>query len=442
MWREAVQTSVPLVFGDALGVSLGIGFGRLFVDVCGGGHPPGMGLVVGCLGLMVFVNTFLALYPGTALAPVDELRRGFIGTAMIYGAVVAWLAWHGAASMVDFVGVAIGAATTLVMFALLRPALRRLCAGRSWWGQSAIVYASGSAGQSLIEALREHPETGLVPIGAVDSRDQAERYASWSVRILDVKEHEGPDLFSGSSAIPNLLIVHPRWEMGRDLWSPIIRSLGLPGLRLTNKLLTPRSTVIKRGMDLVATTAILLMLLPLFGLLALLVRCTSSGPVFYGHTRIGRGGRRFKAWKFRTMVPDAGKRLEEYLRDHPDARQEWAATQKLTHDPRITRVGHWLRKTSLDELPQLWNVLVGEMSLVGPRPIVDEEIEKYGPVFHAYLQVRPGITGLWQVSGRNNTTYPQRIQLDAYYVRNWSPWLDFYIFFRTAQVVAQREGAR
>lgn len=142
------------------------------------------------------------------------------------------------------------------------------------------------------------------------------------------------------------------------------------------------------------------------------------------------------------MIPNANEVLEQYLNEHPELREEWERDHKLKDDPRIIPgVGHLIRKFSLDELPQIWNVLRGDMSLVGPRPIVDSEIEKYCDVFPLYLKVTPGITGLWQVSGRNNTTYQERITLDAFYVRNWSPWLDLYILARTIKTVLLREGA-
>lgn len=141
------------------------------------------------------------------------------------------------------------------------------------------------------------------------------------------------------------------------------------------------------------------------------------------------------------MMPNADCVLSQYLEKHPEMAEEWKRDHKLRNDPRVTRIGRLLRKTSLDELPQLWNVLRGQMSLVGPRPIVYEEIAKYGDGFPLYSQVLPGLTGLWQVSGRNNTTYDERVALDAYYVRNWSPWLDIYLLARTVTVVLRREGA-
>jgi lipopolysaccharide/colanic/teichoic acid biosynthesis glycosyltransferase len=175
--------------------------------------------------------------------------------------------------------------------------------------------------------------------------------------------------------------------------------------------------------------------------IAVVIRVTSPGPVFFGHDRIGRNRKVFRAWKFRSMHVNADELLEEHLASNPEAREEWAKDQKLKDDPRLTLVGRFLRRTSLDELPQLWNVICGDMSLVGPRPIVEGEVGKYGTEFERYMSVPPGITGLWQVSGRNNTTYEERIQLDATYVENWSLALDAYILGRTFEAVFTGEGA-
>ena len=178
-----------------------------------------------------------------------------------------------------------------------------------------------------------------------------------------------------------------------------------------------------------------------FLVLAILIKLDSPGPVFYRQTRIGQFGRKFGVYKFRTMVQNADRVLQEYLDKSPSLKAEWLATHKLKQDPRVTRLGVLLRKASLDELPQLWNIIIGDMSLVGPRPIVDAEVEKYGKCFQLYVQVRPGLTGLWQVSGRNNTTYERRVELDEYYVRNRSLKLDLKILLKTALVVIKKDGA-
>ncbi|CAG4884369.1 putative Undecaprenyl-phosphate galactose phosphotransferase [Georgfuchsia toluolica] len=197
---------------------------------------------------------------------------------------------------------------------------------------------------------------------------------------------------------------------------------------------------IKRSFDLVVASLLLILLSPFLLALAILIR-REGGTAIYGHTRIGRGGKPFKCLKFRSMRPDADKILKQLLENDPAAKAEWEKDFKLRNDPRITPVGHFLRKTSLDELPQLINVVRGEMSLVGPRPIVTAELERYEDSVDLYLQVRPGVTGLWQISGRNETSYAQRVSLDAWYVRNWSLWYDIAILFKTINVVFNRHGA-
>lgn len=178
-----------------------------------------------------------------------------------------------------------------------------------------------------------------------------------------------------------------------------------------------------------------------FLVIMILIKLNSKGPVFYRQARIGMYGRKFYVYKFRTMVENADQILQDYLNNSPKLKAEWLATHKLKQDPRVTKVGAVLRKLSLDELPQLWNIWIGEMSIIGPRPIVDDEVEKYGNCFQLYIQVRPGLTGLWQVSGRNDTTYERRVELDEYYILNRSLVLDLKIIFKTILVVFNRRGA-
>jgi Undecaprenyl-phosphate galactose phosphotransferase WbaP len=198
---------------------------------------------------------------------------------------------------------------------------------------------------------------------------------------------------------------------------------------------------LKRGLDVVLASLALLLALPLLAACAAAIRLGSKGPVFFLQPRVGQGGRAFSIVKFRTMMVDAEAVLAEYLAAHPEARQEWKASQKLRVDPRITPMGRIMRKLSLDELPQLWNVIKGEMSLVGPRPIPLYEIPVYGDGYADYCRVRPGLTGLWQVSGRSNTGYTQRVELDCHYVRCWSVTRDLEIIARTLPAVVRSAGA-
>jgi exopolysaccharide production protein ExoY len=202
------------------------------------------------------------------------------------------------------------------------------------------------------------------------------------------------------------------------------------------------SRTAKSAFDRTMAALALLFFAPLFLVLAAVIVATDGRPIFFRHKRIGFNGRNFGCLKFRTMVRDADEQLKRLLETDAEASAEWAATQKLTNDPRINCVGEFFRKTSLDELPQLWNVVKGEMSIVGPRPIVTAEARHYGSNFEDYLSVRPGITGLWQVSGRSNTTYAERVSLDVEYVSKRSFWLDLKIILKTVKVIFMKEGAR
>ncbi|MGG7566708.1 sugar transferase [Rhodovulum sp. DZ06] len=196
----------------------------------------------------------------------------------------------------------------------------------------------------------------------------------------------------------------------------------------------------KRVCDIALAILILPMVAPVIGALALAVKRQDGANPFFGHTRVGRDGKRFRCWKIRTMVADAQERLVEHLANDPEAAAEWEAERKLTNDPRITRLGAFLRKTSLDELPQIWNVLRGDMSFVGPRPVPEDELEKYGHARGAYLAVRPGVTGMWQVSGRNDVAYDERVRMDVEYQRAYTLPMDFGILLRTAGVVVKPTG--
>lgn len=211
-------------------------------------------------------------------------------------------------------------------------------------------------------------------------------------------------------------------------------------LKINTNLTKRSSRLVKMLFDIVVAWLLLFVLSPVL-LFLMLWGMRDGGSPIYGHTRVGKDGRLFKCFKFRTMVMNSQEVLEKLLATDPKAQAEWNKDFKLRHDPRITRVGHFLRKTSLDELPQLWNVIRGEMSLVGPRPVVEEELSRYGDNKDYYLMAKPGMTGLWQVSGRNDVGYETRVYFDAWYVKNWSLWNDIIILFKTVEIVFNREGA-
>lgn len=259
-------------------------------------------------------------------------------------------------------------------------------------------------------------------------------------------EQGGIDAYQGmiqqvSRHVPNMQVV------------PAVRGLPLYGmevnhffthevllLTMRNNLARPGLQLIKRCFDLTASVSVIIIGFPILLWIALKV-LASGRPIFYGHRRVGQNGKHFLCYKFRTMAVNADVLLKELLERDPQARAEWNRDFKLKNDPRITSIGHFLRKTSLDELPQLWNVLKGEMSLVGPRPIVDAELERYGNQIDYYLEAKPGVTGLWQVSGRNDVSYDTRVYLDAWYVKNWSLFNDIVILLKTVKVIFKKDGA-
>lgn len=210
--------------------------------------------------------------------------------------------------------------------------------------------------------------------------------------------------------------------------------------RVQQNLAKWSSRIIKRVFDIVGSLCIIVVLSPILFYISRKVK-KDGGAAIYGHERVGKGGQQFKCLKFRSMVVNSKEVLENLLENDPEAKVEWDATFKLKNDPRVTKIGRFLRRTSLDELPQLFNVLKGEMSLVGPRPVITAELKRYNDEVDYYLLSKPGMTGLWQVSGRNDVDYDTRVYLDAWYVKNWSMWNDIAILFKTVSVVLKKDGA-
>jgi len=254
-----------------------------------------------------------------------------------------------------------------------------------------------------------------------------------SPKLVQIAEQVG-GTFSHVILIPDLFGFASLGVPARDLG-------GMLGLEMRQQLLLPWPRFAKRLMDIAFTLLGALLVVPVLAVLAVMVKLDSKGPVFYRQSRLGRDGTRFQAVKFRTMHGDGEKRLAEVLAKSRKLRAEYEQFHKLTNDPRVTTIGRALRKYSFDELPQLWNVLMGDMSLVGPRPYLEREIPEMNNQERLILRATPGITGMWQVSERNATTFEERVKMDVHYVRNWSPWLDLYLLARTFGVVLGGTGS-
>jgi Undecaprenyl-phosphate galactose phosphotransferase WbaP len=257
-------------------------------------------------------------------------------------------------------------------------------------------------------------------------------------RRPDRVEYQSPELIALlRDPFPETTVtLNQEWHMMRYA-AP---SPGQSGASDSQSVLKSAAQIGKRGFDLVFAAILLAGVSSLMLAVAWMIR-RDGKPALYWHKRVGAGGQSFYCIKFRTMVANSDRVLTDLLARDPDAIAEWQATQKLRRDPRITPIGRFLRKTSLDELPQLLNVLRGDMSLVGPRPIVASETRFYGNHIDDYYSIRPGITGLWQISGRSDTSYERRVQLDVWYVRNWTLWRDMVILLKTLPIVLLRRGA-
>lgn len=461
---QVVLTSLPLIAADIVALATAACCVAAAASWLAEGPDVSLLQVVPPLAVaLVLVNGLVGLYPGVGLNPVVEFRQTCVALSLLCGVLGATMLRE-SHSLGEYLFLLGTWCVSLAFSPLLRSVTRSLAGRCRWWGQPAIIFGDGPAALEICKALESNRGRGLRPVGLVeDSYSQAaatdvaatrvtpqqasstvQRHSVfWAIVAMPEASREGvfrviEEVFL--ERYPRLLIV-PNMKPLPSLWNRASDCGGMPGIRVEDSLLLPLPRAIKRTMDLCVAILGGVLILPLTALICLLIKVSSPGPVFYSQRRIGAGARYFHAWKFRTMMANADEVLQHCLESNPHLREEWEKDHKLKDDPRVTWIGRWLRKSSLDELPQIWNVVRGEMSLVGPRPIVDAEIEKYGDTFRRYAKVVPGITGLWQVSGRNNTTYDERIDLDAYYVRNWSPWLDVYILVQTIKVVLLREGA-
>lgn len=415
------------------------------------------------------------MYPSSPLSPVEEFRRLCISSLLTHAGAIAYIAFayqsmEGRISRAVCIYACILTSVGAQSFRnWMRFAMKRLNIG-----QIPVVLAGGGEAAHLFAAtLDGDPYSGIRIVGyfaGTERIGRKRRRRAWNER--DFQDRKIAYLGTFRDIIPQskkrdikMLVTCQDDRMFRAqldefaswftyvIYLPAARAFpifgaravsfdGIGGLEMVNQGRMKVKRFQKRVVDCMLALVAFLAFLPAFIVIPVLIKLTSRGPVFYRHKRLGRNGREFRIWKFRSMYIDADQRLKSILADSPEAAKEWELSFKLSHDPRVTPLGRFLRKTSLDELPQLFNVFSGEMALIGPRPIINEEVGYYGGSYRVFSSVRPGITGLWQVSGRSDTGYERRVALDTYYVLNWSPWLDVWILLRTAFAVLFMRGAR
>jgi len=464
---ERLRMTALMLFADLAGLTLAIVFGHLvtsdpfnflFFD-------PGEVEHILMLGIIVLMFTSGRMYPGVGTNPAEEIRlvTQYSSSALIIGMmlnIVLRPAWLSTAGTMCFISV-----LSIINILLMRWSVRIIAAQLGIWGEPVVVLARGAKAEDLAQYFLQRRRLGFVPV-LVATNSDGRTIISRRVPVVDLncllagsstRLLEGVDTilidasFFGQNSTDSsyiqllgkfqhvIFISDMGWLEGASL---AVRDFeGLIGIEARRNLLSTVGSSIKRIVDMMGSLLGMLLLSPFLLLIAALIKLDSAGPVFYIQPRIGMNGKRIHVYKFRTMVMNAEQALAEYLNLNTMAQREWDTTQKLRDDPRVTCVGKFLRKFSIDELPQLFNILLGDMSLVGPRPIMVNQVRLYGAGIDIYRGVRPGLTGLWQVSGRNHTTFQERASFDVYYVRHWSVWLDIYILLRTVWVVLSRDGA-
>jgi Undecaprenyl-phosphate galactose phosphotransferase WbaP len=462
---SSALTSTAFIISDLLGVMLSFGSGFFLVNLYDLSAINFKSFVTYWPYLPVFILIFLImnLYPGVSLAPSEELRLFAIGSLMAHGGII--LSRYIEDQEFDAISVAfiISSLLSTVILLIARNCMHKILHRTKLGGIPAVIYGSGPTGKLVIDHLLGSIRTGYLPVLILDSGPSGsdeyrgipiihdtgagpEIVSRYKIKMAivampELEEQELKRLLNYSVAAFRYNVLIPSFFSVTNIWMAIRDFDGILGFVTSHKLKMFWNLGIKRFMDLAIVITGGIVILPLLLFIALLVKLSSPGPVLYGHRRLGINGRHFAAYKFRSMVSDSEERLRKLLDSDPEIRKEWAANHKLKDDPRITGIGKILRRTSFDEFPQLINILKGEMSLVGPRPVVDEEVEKYGEDFNRIFSVRPGLTGLWQVSGRSDTDYAERVSFDTYYLQSWSVWLDIWVLLKTVNVVLRGKGA-
>lgn len=460
--------------------------------------------VAALVPLCLAAYSAVGLYGVVAPSPPQEIRNLTVASTLVFLALwtagvlargvpfgwwvhVAWL---------------VGLGVTWVLVPVARALVRSKFSRKPFWGMPVVVFGAGKVGRALVGELSRRPELGLRPVAILDEDESKlgsvrmawgesdialepvnaseaqdnQRYNTLARQALErFAEIEGVPIMGGFELAPvlaqrlgirsavlalpgldsagvhaiieryaggytNVLVLPDLYDLAH-FGAPTRYLGGKLGIEVQRQLLLRWPRFTKRLLDVTLTSLALLAISPILLFIAIAIKLDSKGPIFYAQKRLGQDGVRFRALKFRTMYGDGEARLQEVLEKDPKLKAEYEQFHKLTFDPRVTRVGRFLRKYSLDELPQLLNVLVGDMSLVGPRPYIEREIAAMGGRELTVLRVKPGITGYWQVTERNASTFEHRVKLDVEYVRSWSPWLDLYVIAKTVPVVLGGTGS-
>ncbi len=419
--------------------------------------------IIFLISFSLFVSS--KLYPGVGINPANEIKLviqyTFISMTIGLAFSTTLQQFQNQHLWISLLGWVLS--FTFVLFS--RWSIRIFAVQAGIWEEPVLVIANGEYVNYLVDYFHKRLRLGFCPVLVASDDEGIAAYTCSDpiIHMRDLAKHvdrlselgietalidfdAAQDAFALRSnravfqTLPRLIYIsNLDWVGGLSL--NVHDFEGMVAMEAHKNTLSPFIMGVKFLSDALLASLIFIALLPILGLVTLLIKLDSAGPIFYLQERIGRDGKKLKIYKFRSMVQNADQILAEYLEKHPELQTQWNNHQKLYNDPRITRVGRWLRKFSIDELPQIINVLRGEMSMIGPRPITPEQVGLYGERIETYYSMRPGISGLWQVSGRNKVTFNERSRFDVYYVRHWSIWLDIYILLRTIWVVVFQVGA-
>lgn len=471
MFTQGRIRVVALALADAVCIAIAWASVVLAYWRVAGGYTPNLYLDFWPVAPMfVVLNAMLGLYhgswmyPAAPLPPVEEMRRLMLSALIVHLAVVTVLVMlfqtmQGYSRVV----VAISGIITAVLAQSVRNWARRALFSLQSGQIPVLLAGAGDVGRRVASILKTDAYAGFRIVGYFNGVREAD--ASLGVEGIPCLGSLKEIVAEAQRRDVKILLACQDERLFRcqmkdfSAWFTYIEFLptanafpvfgaktvtfdGLGGLEMVNQARKRVLRLQKWFLDRILALVAFVLAIPLFIVIPILIKLTSRGPVFYRQERLGRYGKPFRVWKFRSMHADADARLKRLIAENPDMADEWASNFKLADDPRVTLLGRFLRRTSLDELPQLFNVLCGEMALIGPRPIVEDEVKYYGTSYETFASVRPGVTGLWQVSGRSDTDYDRRVALDTYYVLNWSPWMDVWILIRTVLAVLLMRGAR
>jgi Undecaprenyl-phosphate galactose phosphotransferase WbaP len=455
------RCALVLASSDALALFASVGVGYLATLLAGNALTAELSLRLWpCLFVFPIVFASVGLYPGVISNPVKELQKLVLGVCLSFTMFAALVLMDLRANRYPIYFFLLAWAAALLLVPGFRNGTRFIFARKDWWGVPTAVLYTGDESARLLKLLRNDKRSGITVAAVlaapevphdyteapvVDLRHAAIlREAGISHALLAMSDSSAATLPEMVESLENLF---PKLLFMSDVLSncslntTVYDLHGSLAVEVCRNLLRPVPTLLKRISDFTLLLCLIPFTFPLILFLGFLVKLESPGGMFYCHRRIGKNNRCIQVWKIRTMYKDSEGILQRAFAEYPALRAEWLNARKLCRDPRVTRIGRFIRRASLDELPQLWNVLTGEMSFVGPRPIVADEAAIYGDRFPLYCRVAPGITGLWQVSGRNDMSLGDRVRLDCYYVKNWSPWLDCHILLRTIGAVFTGKGA-